>query len=349
MHFQCRITVIWFLGKHFWWEKIWRFLAPGKRNLGLIMPGADVAVPGSCLSDYWAFWTPGTFSSTAAAAPWREGGDKRGRRKESSDEEGWVCGVSAGRNCSLCLGLCSFCSAPAKRCHLVPSPPTDTDLPISPPSPLHAQASPMRPHSRGWLPCPFPVGMWVPASSRNKAPEKSKCYKMMQNPVSKSLSHCSIKILHVIPFICVYLKCVKCSLWKELESLQHQRAIGMHPLSKHTHSPTPTRTPCHTQKHQIRRTRLFALARLILDKHERSLWNRLFRNCSTVTWVRAVMYLVTRCSECPKSIMKGLKCLCQYLGECVKQKLLLKRIPKSSTNTSTSSIFLSTVKRKRFI
>lgn len=92
----------------------------------------------------------------------------------------------------------------------------------------------------------------------------------MQNPVSKSLSHCSIKILHVIPFTCVYLKCVKCSLWKELEALQHQRSIGMHPLSKHTHSPTPRPTPCHTQKHQIRRTRLLAIAHLICGKNERS-------------------------------------------------------------------------------
>lgn len=137
MQNNCDLLIPW---KTFLMRKIWRFSAPSKRNLGLIVPGADVAVPGLCLSDYWAFWTPGTFSSTAAAAPWREGGDKRGRRKESSDEEGWVCGVSAGRNCSLCMGLCSSRSAPAKRCHLVSSPPTDTNLPMLPPTPSPAPA-----------------------------------------------------------------------------------------------------------------------------------------------------------------------------------------------------------------
>lgn len=167
--------------------------------------------------------------AAAAAAPLGEGGDRRGRRKESSDEEGWVCGAFTGWNCQLCMDLCSSCLAPAKGCHLISSPPTDTNLPVCP----HVQASPMRPLSRGWLPCQFPVGMWVPALIRNKAPEKSKCYKKMQNPISKSLSHCSIKVLHVIPVICVYLMRVKCRLWKELEALQHQRSVGMHTYPPH--------------------------------------------------------------------------------------------------------------------
>lgn len=51
----------------------------------MVVPRADVAVPGSCLSDYWAFWTLGT-PAAAAAAPLREGKDRkkevkfRGRR-----------------------------------------------------------------------------------------------------------------------------------------------------------------------------------------------------------------------------------------------------------------------------
>lgn len=53
----------------------------------MVVPGADVAVPGLCLSDYWAFWTPGTLAA-AAAAPLGEGRDRRGRRKESSAEGG---------------------------------------------------------------------------------------------------------------------------------------------------------------------------------------------------------------------------------------------------------------------
>ena len=158
----------------------------------------------------------------------------------------------------------------------------------------HAGASPTHPLSRGWLPCQFPVGMWVPALIRNKAPEKSKCYKKMQNPISKSLSHCSIKVLHVIPFIRVYLKCAECCLWKELEALQHQRSVGMHPLSEHT------LTPRHTQKHQIGRTRLLAIAHLIFDKNQRSLWNRIFRNFIRSNGFRLFCILVTWCSKCPE-------------------------------------------------
>ena len=109
-------------------RKIWRFSAPSKRNLGLVVPGADVAVPGSRLSDYWVFWTPGTLAA-AAAAPLGEGGDRRGRRKESSDEEGWVCGAFTGWNCQLRMDLCSSCLAPAKGRHVVSSPPPPCRMP----------------------------------------------------------------------------------------------------------------------------------------------------------------------------------------------------------------------------
>lgn len=198
MQNNCNPLIPW---KTFLMRKIWRFSAPSKRNLGLVVPGADVAVPGLCLSDHWAFWTPGTLAA-AAAAPLGEGGDRRGWRMESSDEEGWVWGVFTGQKCELCTDLCSSCLASVKRCHLIPSSPTDPNLPMCP----HAQASPMRAHSWGWLPCHFPVGMWVPASSRNKAPEKSKCYKKMQNLIWKSLSHCSMTIQYCMWYhsICVY-------------------------------------------------------------------------------------------------------------------------------------------------
>lgn len=114
----------------------------------------------------------------------------------------------------------------------------------------------------------------------------------MQNPVSKSLSHCSIKILHVIPFFCVYFKCVKCSLWKELEALQHQRSIGMHLLSKHTHSPTPG--PPHATLKSTKsgeQGRLPLLTSFVVKM--RDVYEREFvRNHSKVKWVQAVMYLV---------------------------------------------------------
>lgn len=75
------------------------------------MPGADVAVPGLCLSDYWAFWTPGTLAA-AAAAPLGEGGERRRRRKEGRkaqmrENEFGVC---------LQVGIVNFvwiCTAPA--------------------------------------------------------------------------------------------------------------------------------------------------------------------------------------------------------------------------------------------
>lgn len=79
---------------------------------------------------------------------------------EAEGEEGKLRGGGVSLWCVyrselfLCMDLCSSCLAPAKRCHLVPSPPTDTGLPTC----LHVQASPMRPHSQGWLPCQAP---WV--------------------------------------------------------------------------------------------------------------------------------------------------------------------------------------------
>lgn len=48
----------------------------------MVVPGADVAVPGLCLSDHWAFWTLGTSAAAAAAAaPFR-----RRRRQERTKE-----------------------------------------------------------------------------------------------------------------------------------------------------------------------------------------------------------------------------------------------------------------------
>lgn len=139
-------------------RKIWWFSAPGKRNLVLVVPRADVAVPGLCLSDYWAFWIPGT-SAAAAAAPLREGRDRKWRRKGGSEEEEgtgwvWVCVCVSVRACVCAsahtlliltvLGLGSTCVVPAKRCHLVSSP-TDSNVPWPP----HVQGSPRGPHSWG--------------------------------------------------------------------------------------------------------------------------------------------------------------------------------------------------------
>lgn len=79
-----------------------------------------------------------------------------------------------------------------------PLPTSGHQPPHAPPAP----ALPGHPHSPGWLwvsslwgfECQRPVGI---RHQRNQNVTKK-----MQNPVSKSLSHCSIKILHVIPFVC---------------------------------------------------------------------------------------------------------------------------------------------------
>lgn len=98
-----------------------------------------------------------------------------------------------------------------------------------------------------------------------------------KTPFQRASSIASLSILHVIPIICVYLS-VSNSLWMRLEALQHQRALGMHPLSEHTHSPTPGPTPGHTHKHHRGRTRLLAIAHLIVEKNHRSLWRKICRN-----------------------------------------------------------------------
>lgn len=103
MQNNCNSLIPW---KTLLMREIWQFSAPSKRNLGLVMPGTDVAVPGLSLSDYWAFWTLGTLAATAA--PFGGGGDRRGRRKESSDEEGWVCGMFTVR-----INLVRVCAVPA--------------------------------------------------------------------------------------------------------------------------------------------------------------------------------------------------------------------------------------------
>lgn len=186
MENNCNWLIPWNI---FLMRRIWQFSAPSKRNLGPLVPGADVAAPGLCLSDDWAFWT----LATLAAAPLGGGGaeEEEGRKAQMRKDEFAMCWQ---------VEIANFvwtCAVPA------------WDMP-SRPFPTHWHQPPLAPAcsspacSRGWFPCRLPVGMWVPASSRNKAPEKSKCYKKMQNPISKSLSHRSIKILHVIPFICVY-------------------------------------------------------------------------------------------------------------------------------------------------
>lgn len=125
----------------------------------------------------------------------------------------------------------------------MPSSPLPTNR-HQPPHALHAPASPRRPRSRGWLLGQLPVGMWVPASSRNKAPEKSKCYKKMQNPVSKSLSHCSIKILHVIPFVCkvCHMQSLKGTGGPSApEIFRDAPSVKTHPLSPLPRPPHATR------------------------------------------------------------------------------------------------------------
>lgn len=60
--------------------------------------------------------------------------------------------------------------------------------------------------------CQFPVGMWVPALRRSKAPEKSKCYKRCKNPFQRAppmvpLTYC------VWYHSSVWLQRVRCGLW----------------------------------------------------------------------------------------------------------------------------------------
>lgn len=143
------------------------------------------------------------------------------------------------------MNLCRSYLVSAKRWHLVPSPPTDTTFPML--APTCSQALPMLPTPEADF---YVISSWVlvPTWSRNKAPDKSKYYKKkMQNPISKSFSHCSIKN---IAYDTIYLcgKCVKYSLWKQLEALQHQKSLGMHPLSKHTLHHQPPCPPHATHK-----------------------------------------------------------------------------------------------------
>lgn len=72
--------------------------------MGLVVLGVDVVVLGSCLSDYWVFWISGILVVVVVVFLW-EGRDRRGRRKESLDEEGWVCGVFIGWNCLFLYGF----------------------------------------------------------------------------------------------------------------------------------------------------------------------------------------------------------------------------------------------------
>lgn len=162
----------------------------------------------------------------------------------------------------------------------------------------------------------------------------------MRNPVSKSLFHCSIKkILHVIPFVCVYLKSVKYSLWKELEALQHQRALGMHPCLNTPTLPTPHAHPHHKRKHQSGRTRLLAVAHLIFDEtkevYETEFSGIVLKSSGfklSCTWLLDAVNV--------QKFMKGLKCLCLMLKGNVLNENHFSNEAKSFANTSTSPIFL---------
>lgn len=179
------------------------------------------------------------------------------------------------------MDSCSSCLASAKRCHLVPSSPTDPNLRRCP----HAPASPVRAHS-----CVISLWVcecqhWVGIRHQRNQNVTKRCKTSIQRAsLTAPLQYC----MWYHSFLCVR-KCVECRLWKELEALQHQKSVGMH---------------------QIGRTRLLATAHLMFDKNQRSLGNRVFRNYAKIKWVYVVMCLFTWCSKGPKGIVNGLKRLC---------------------------------------
>lgn len=103
MQNNCNPLIPW---KTFLMRKIWRFSAPSKRNLGLVVPGADVAVPGLRLW-FLGILDSGHLSSSSSSTFRRRQRQREG--KESSEEEGWVCGVFTGRNCYFVW----ICAVPA--------------------------------------------------------------------------------------------------------------------------------------------------------------------------------------------------------------------------------------------
>lgn len=183
-------------------RKIWQFLAPSKRNLDLLVWGADVAVPGLCLSDYWAFWTPGTLAAAAAAPRW-EGIDRKGRRKAQMRKESLWC-VSRWK--PLTAWTCAF---PAwlqlKRWRLVP-------FPHLPPPSSHL---PTLKHCPGvpTFQADFQVSsLWVCECQHRvgiRHQRNQNIIKRCKTPFQRASSTVSLNILQVIPIICVYLKCVK--------------------------------------------------------------------------------------------------------------------------------------------
>lgn len=129
------------------------------------------------------------------------------------------------------MDSCSSCLASAKRCHLVPSSPTDPNLRTCP----HAPASPVRAHS-----CVISLWVcecqhWVGIRHQRNQNVTKRCKTSIQRAsLTAPLQYC----MWYHSFLCVR-KCVECRLWKELEALQHQKSVGMHPLSTHTHSSHP--------------------------------------------------------------------------------------------------------------
>lgn len=78
MQNNCNPLIPW---KTFLMRKIWRFSAPGKRNLGLVVPGADVAVPGLCLRWSLGILDSGHLSSSSSSSTIR----RRRRQKRTKD------------------------------------------------------------------------------------------------------------------------------------------------------------------------------------------------------------------------------------------------------------------------
>lgn len=76
--------------EYIFYEKNLTVLSPKQEKSGSAHAwGADVAVPGLCLSDDWAFWTPGTL----AAAPLGGGGaeEEEGRKAQMRKDEFAMC------------------------------------------------------------------------------------------------------------------------------------------------------------------------------------------------------------------------------------------------------------------
>lgn len=231
-------------------RKIWRFSAPGKRNQGLVLPrterGSARLVPEWLLG----ILDSGHLSSSSKQHLYEKAktGNEEGSNVQRKKSVFGVCVCISVCVC-VCVCVCMYCtyshmSITNLDCdglvqslcifsHLVPPLPTDPNIRWSP----HAQLSPRGPHSWGWhqrmflwaCECQHRIG--IRHQGNQMSWEKAK-------PTSEPLPLSFKNSAHDTVHVCTW-ECAIHIFWKKLnlEALQHQRALGVHPC---LYRPTPT-------------------------------------------------------------------------------------------------------------